>query len=41
MRGRTLEEARAEMLAAGLSPAEAERLAPHRQFDGNRPAAPS
>ena len=37
MRGRTLDEARAEMLAAGLSPAEAERLAPHRQFDGNRP----
>ena len=37
MRGRTLEEARDEMLAAGLSAAEAERLAPHRQFDGNRP----
>jgi glucose-6-phosphate isomerase len=37
MRGRTLDEARAEMLAAGLPAAEAERLAPHRQFDGNRP----
>ena len=37
MRGRTLEEAREGMLAAGLSAAEAERLAPHRQFDGNRP----
>jgi len=25
------------MLAAGAEPAEAERLAPQRQFDGNRP----
>ncbi|MBK1703020.1 glucose-6-phosphate isomerase [Halochromatium glycolicum] len=39
MRGRTLEEARAEMLAAGHAEAEAERLAPHRQFDGNRPTS--
>jgi glucose-6-phosphate isomerase len=37
MRGRTQEEARAGMIAAGLDPAEAERLAPHREFDGNRP----
>ncbi len=37
MRGRTLEEAKQEMLAAGMSAEEAERLAPHRQFDGNRP----
>ena len=37
MRGRTLEEAREPMLAAGAEPAEAERLAPQRQFDGNRP----
>jgi glucose-6-phosphate isomerase len=37
MRGRTLDEARAEMRAAGLSETETERLAPHRQFDGNRP----
>ena len=37
MRGRTLEEARSGMLAAGTDPAEAERLAPQRQFDGNRP----
>jgi glucose-6-phosphate isomerase len=37
MGGRTLEQARAEMLAAGLPAAESERLAPHRQFDGNRP----
>jgi glucose-6-phosphate isomerase len=37
MRGRTLAEAHAAMLDAGLSDAEADRLAPHRQFDGNRP----
>jgi glucose-6-phosphate isomerase len=37
MRGRTADEAKAEMIAAGLAEAEAERLAPHRQFDGNRP----
>lgn len=37
MVGRTLEQARAEMLAAGLSASDIERLAPHRQFDGNRP----
>jgi glucose-6-phosphate isomerase len=39
MRGRTLEEAREAMLAAGVDPAEADRLAPHRQFDGNRPTS--
>jgi len=39
MRGRTLQEAKEEMIAAGLSGAEAERLAPHRQFDGNRPSS--
>jgi glucose-6-phosphate isomerase len=37
MRGRTLEEARDGMLASGVSADEAERLAPQRQFDGNRP----
>jgi glucose-6-phosphate isomerase len=37
MGGRTLEEAKQEMRAAGLPEAEVERLAPHRQFDGNRP----
>jgi glucose-6-phosphate isomerase len=37
MRGRTAEEAREAMLAAGMDPQEADRLAPHRQFDGNRP----
>jgi glucose-6-phosphate isomerase len=39
MAGRTLEEARAEMQSAGLSATEIERLAPHRQFDGNRPSS--
>ncbi|WP_295880310.1 glucose-6-phosphate isomerase [uncultured Thiohalocapsa sp.] len=39
MRGRTLEEARDAMLAAGTDPHEAARLAPQRQFDGNRPSS--
>jgi glucose-6-phosphate isomerase len=38
MLGKTAQEARAEMLAAGLDPAEADRLAPHRAFPGNRPS---
>jgi glucose-6-phosphate isomerase len=37
-RGKTADEARAEMLAAGKSAAEANRLAPHREFPGNRPS---
>ncbi len=37
MRGRTREEARAEMLTAGMAPAQVEALAPHRSFPGNRP----
>ena len=37
MRGRTAEEARAEMLTAGMAPAQVEALAPHRSFPGNRP----
>jgi len=37
MTGRTLEEAKQEMRAAGVPEPEVERLAPHRQFDGNRP----
>ncbi len=37
MRGKTLDEARDELSAAGLSPSEVERLAPHRVFEGNRP----
>ena len=38
MLGKTAEEARAEMLSGGLSSDEAERLAPHRVFPGNRPS---
>ncbi|WP_417411229.1 glucose-6-phosphate isomerase [Hoeflea sp.] len=37
MRGRTTEEARAQLIAAGASEAEADRLAPHKTFPGNRP----
>lgn len=38
MKGRTLEEARAQMLAGGMDPAKVDRLAPHRVFSGNRPS---
>lgn len=38
MKGRTLEEARTQMLAKGLEPAEVDRIAPHRVFSGNRPS---
>ena len=38
MRGRTLAEAKAQLLAQGKSEAEATRLAPHRVFTGNRPS---
>jgi glucose-6-phosphate isomerase len=37
-RGKTEAEARAEMTAAGLPPAEVDRLAPHRVFPGDRPS---
>ncbi len=37
MRGKTADEARAELAAAGLPPAEIDRLAPHKVFTGNRP----
>ncbi|MFT3988815.1 glucose-6-phosphate isomerase [Aestuariivirga sp.] len=37
MRGRTLKEAKAQLLSMGKSKAEVERLAPHRVFTGNRP----
>lgn len=36
--GYSLEEARAELLARGLSPEEVERLAPHKVHPGNRPS---
>jgi glucose-6-phosphate isomerase len=39
MRGKTPEEARAEMTAQGLAPAEVERLLPHKVFPGNRPTS--
>jgi glucose-6-phosphate isomerase len=38
MRGRTLTEARQQLLDKGVDKAEAERIAPHRQFDGDRPS---
>ncbi len=38
MRGRTLEEARAQLLDKGVGEAEADALAPHRVFPGNRPS---
>jgi len=38
MRGKTLEEARAELAAAGLAPEAAARLAPHKVFPGSRPS---
>jgi len=38
MRGRTLEEARAQLVAKGMKAADVERIAPHRVFSGNRPS---
>lgn len=38
MRGRTLEEAAAQLRAKGLDAAEVARLAPHRVFPGSRPS---
>ncbi|CAM5467868.1 glucose-6-phosphate isomerase [Mycolicibacterium aubagnense] len=38
MKGRTLEEARAQMLAKGMKPEQVDRIAPHRVFSGNRPS---
>ncbi len=38
MAGRTLEEARAKLLASGIGMEEAESIAPHRVFSGNRPS---
>ncbi|MFN3547819.1 MAG: glucose-6-phosphate isomerase, partial [Mesorhizobium sp.] len=38
MTGRTLEEARAQMLSKGMAADEVERIAPHRVFPGNRPS---
>jgi glucose-6-phosphate isomerase len=38
MRGRTLDEAQAQLTAAGKSGEEAARLSPHKVFPGNRPS---
>lgn len=38
MKGRTLQEARAQLLAKGMDEATAEKIAPHRVFSGNRPS---
>lgn len=38
MKGRTMEEAREQLLAKGVGADEAERLAPHKTFPGNRPS---
>jgi glucose-6-phosphate isomerase len=38
MKGRTLQEATAQLLASGKSKDEAKRVAPHRVFAGNRPS---
>jgi len=39
MRGRTADEAKAQLIAQGVSEAEAERLAPHKRFSGGRPTS--
>ena len=39
MRGRTAEEAKAQLLAQGMTEAEAARLAPHKRFSGSRPSS--
>ena len=38
MRGKTADEVRADLRAQNMSPAEIERLVPHRTFPGNRPS---
>ena len=38
MKGRTLEEAREQMLSKGTAPDEVDAIAPHRVFPGNRPS---
>lgn len=38
MVGKTADQARAEMIAGGMDAAEADRLAPHRAFPGDRPS---
>ncbi|MGF7008007.1 glucose-6-phosphate isomerase [Aminobacter sp. BE322] len=38
MKGRTLEEARRQMLTKGMDPEQVDKIAPHRVFSGNRPS---
>jgi glucose-6-phosphate isomerase len=38
MNGKSLEEARQELTAQGLSPSEIEKLAPYKVFEGNKPS---
>ena len=38
MKGRTLEEAKAQLTSKGMNEAKANKIAPHRVFDGNRPS---
>lgn len=38
MKGRTLEEARAQLIASGMNNEMVEKIAPHRVFSGNRPS---
>lgn len=38
MKGRTLEEAKAQLAEKGMDAAEVDRLAPHKVFTGNRPS---
>ncbi len=38
MKGRTLEEAKAQLTSKGMDEAKADKIAPHRVFDGNRPS---
>ena len=38
MRGRTADEAKRQLIEKGMSEVDAERLAPHRVFTGNRPS---
>ena len=38
MKGRTIEEAQAQMVAKGTAPADVDAIAPHRVFPGNRPS---
>ena len=39
MRGRSADDAKAQLLAGGMDAAEADRLAPHKRFSGSRPTS--